>query len=637
MGEWVKFPTTYEKLQETFQRIGIGQEDDFGYVYEEWFITDYDCYVDGLYDKLGEYANLDELNYLASKLDEMDQSDYDRFVAAMGMGEYTGSIQDMINLCENLDCYEVYPDIHDDDDLGRLYIDEYGAMSVPEHQRNYIDYEAYGRDVRFEEGGEFTDSGYVFGTGSSFYAYYDGDRDSIPEEYRLLSSPDGDELEEPDEPGKTEEMCMGIAHDLDEYFRQHDPQYAADHPDAQLATSEIYGKLMDGRIAATEDMLHAMGKDAFDTFSARLEAFKKASGYEEWLDFDPAAIREALENPNQSHIDAMLDAAVRAEREYAHGEDAALLAAEIDRAFRDYLPEYSTYFPKEEVQRQVLADTLIEGGSPKIKTGLINAGRENGIQDELAPLIRKLEDFEKACSINTYLVYQVRSGEETRDFRYKSLDRLHELGHVVDPAHYELVYAAPLTPGENLKSIYHDLNMDRPSDYHARSMSMSDIVVMREYGKETAFFCDEFGFAEVPEFLNPALAPDTLLTGDTIQTPRGSFHVTGMSREQMEAAGYGVHHQSEDGKYLIMGNGTRAFAVFAEPAAEKENPLRTAEMTIEDDYGMIDGVINNGRRDEATAKPSIRGRLEDAKRECAERKPPEKKSPGRNTPEHDAL
>ena len=72
VGEWVKFPTTAEELKEVFKRIGIGQKDDFGQPYEEWFITDYDCYVDGLYSKLGEYENLDELNYLASKLDEMD-------------------------------------------------------------------------------------------------------------------------------------------------------------------------------------------------------------------------------------------------------------------------------------------------------------------------------------------------------------------------------------------------------------------------------------------------------------------------------------------------------------------------------------------------------------------------------------
>jgi len=121
-----------------------------------------------------------------------------------------------------------------------------------------------------------------------------------------------------------------------------------------------------------------------------------------------------------------------------------------------------------------------------------------------------------------------------------------------------------------------------------------------------------------------------------------------MSREQMEAAGYGVHHVSDDGKYLIMGNGTRAFAV-AVDQPEKDNPLRTAEMTLEDDYGMIDGVINNGRRGEelekaqgyaertTPEKPSIRERLEDAKRECAEHKPPEGKKPGRDVPEHDCL
>ena len=77
--------------------------------------------------------------------------------------------------------------------------------------------------------------------------------------------------------------------------------------------------------------------------------------------------------------------------------------------------------------------------------------------------------------------------------------------------------------------------------------------------------------------------------------------------------------------------------------------IRTAEMTLEDDYGMIDGVINNGRRGEelekakehsertTPEKPSIRERLEDAKRECAEHKPLEGKKPGRDVPEHDCL
>ena len=187
VGEWVKFPTTPEEMQKVFERIGIGQKDDFGQPYEEWFITDYDCYVDGLYDKLGEYENLDELNYLASKLDEMSQGEYEQFQAAMEIGDHSGSLQEIINLTENLDCYDIYPDIHDHDDLGRYYIEELDAMQVPEHLRNYIDYEAYGRDVALEEGGEFTDFGYVRDTGDTFHEYYDGDHGSIPEEYRVMT------------------------------------------------------------------------------------------------------------------------------------------------------------------------------------------------------------------------------------------------------------------------------------------------------------------------------------------------------------------------------------------------------------------------------------------------------------------
>ena len=169
-------------------------------------------------------------------------------------------------------------------------------------------------------------------------------------------------------------------------------------------------------------------------------------------------------------------------------------------------------------------------------------------------------------------------------------------------------------------------------------------MVLHENGRDTAHYCDRLGFSQVPEFLNPVqekeaplYTPDAMETGEVIRTPRGGFYVTAMSREQMEASGYGLHHQSDDGKYLIMANGTEAYAIPAEP--EKSNPLRTAEMTIEDDYNMIDGVINNGRRGEeqGKAKPSIRERLEDAKRECAERKAPENGHTGRSIPEHGDL
>ena len=188
VGEWVKFPTTAEELQKVFERIGIGSKDDFGRPYEEWFITDYDCYVDGLYEMLGEYENLDELNYLASKLEELDDHDYEHFQATMQVSDYTGSVKDLINLIDNLDKYEIYPGVEDYSDLGHYYIDEVGVMEVPEHLANYIDYEAYGRDVAIDEMGQFTNYGYVRDTQESFTEYYDGDRESIPDEYRVFGT-----------------------------------------------------------------------------------------------------------------------------------------------------------------------------------------------------------------------------------------------------------------------------------------------------------------------------------------------------------------------------------------------------------------------------------------------------------------
>ena len=90
----------------------------------------------------------------------------------------------------------------------------------------------------------------------------------------------------------------------------------------------------------------------------------------------------------------------------------------------------------------------------------------------------------------------------------------------------------------------------------------------------------------------PEATPDSLMTGETVKTPRGNFHITDMSREQIEAAGFGFHHASEDGKYLIMGNGTQAFAIAAEQP-QRDNPLKHVEDTIEQNDNNFDGLINN--------------------------------------------
>ena len=521
VGEWVKFPTTAEELKKVFERIGIGAKDDFGQTYEEWFITDYDCYVDGLYDLLGEYANLDELNYLASKLDDMSQDEYERFQAAMEIGDHTGSIQELINLTENLDCYDIYPDIHDHDDLGRYYIEELDAMQVPEHLRNYIDYEAYGRDIALEESGQFTDLGYVRDTGDSFHEYYDGERGSIPEEYRVMTFQDDIPEEE------ISEWAMDLAYDMDEFFRQNDPQYAAEHPEEHAAKEEIYENLTAGRISALDEKLAALGQTQEDYLPSEIEKFKDATGYEEFLDVDPQAIREAIENPDQSHVEEMLSFAEQANREYE-------------------------------------AELYGQPAAPEKLTVLVVEPKKEPYVKEIAPGLHALQA---------------------------------EVGGDI-AASYPFDDPVGLVLNDEGKLIGLDLNRSL-RDEHGE---IYDIVA--------------------GTFLVVGLGPESFasLPPDMIQKYTEQF-----KRPELFA--------SINGQIVSV-------------PVEPENPLRTAEMTLEDDYGMIDGIINNGRRGEELEKaqaearrttpekkPSIRERLKDAKRECESRKVPDKPAPQKKPPE----
>ena len=526
VGEWVRFPTTADEIKKVFERIGIGQTDEFGCVYEEWFVTDYDCYVDGLYDKLGEYVSLDELNYLASRLDEMTPSEYEQFQAAIEMGDHTRSLEDLINLTYNLDCYDVYPGIHDHDDLGRYYIEELGAMEIPSYLESYFDYEAYGRDVALEEGGEFTDFGYVRDTGDRFYEEYDGQIESIPEEYRVMNFED----EEPEEELTEDELydqrvtaSMEVAYEIDTFFRGYNMEYAAMFPDETVQQIVLHEYLLKGDTAEIKAGLHrtAEERDITDEVAPVVAALE---GYEQ---------KYGIVTPAPLTMDDKMDMATD-------------LAFDLDEFFRQHDPQYAAQHPEPHEQKELIADLLLEG---------------------------------KTAALREMLEEMAQTGDDILPGRIAEYER--ETGY--DPK------------------------------------------------QDTSITEDKAKLIERPE------QPDDHLTGERIQTPRGSFALTNLSKEQMEAAGYGVHHQSDDRQFLIMGNGTRAFAVVNAEMQEKENPLKTAEMTVEDDYAMIDGQINNGKREETKERPSIRERLAEAKRECAERPTPEKAREGRGTPEHGSL
>ena len=138
VGTTVHFPMTTQELQAALAKIGID-----GKRYSEVFFTSFDSDVLGLYDHLYECENIDELNELGHALLEVrDKGGLETFEAALVLGNHTRSVKDLINLTQNLDLYRFYPDISDDEGLGRLYADELGTIDIPEHIQNYFDYEA---------------------------------------------------------------------------------------------------------------------------------------------------------------------------------------------------------------------------------------------------------------------------------------------------------------------------------------------------------------------------------------------------------------------------------------------------------------------------------------------------------------
>ena len=98
-------------------------------------------------------------------------------------------MKDLITLAQNLDLYRFYPEIDGDEALGLMYAEELHTIEIPEHIRNYFDYEAYGRDMRLNEGGVFAPGGYVAADLGTFREYYRGTAD-IPPEHRIFAYPE---------------------------------------------------------------------------------------------------------------------------------------------------------------------------------------------------------------------------------------------------------------------------------------------------------------------------------------------------------------------------------------------------------------------------------------------------------------
>lgn len=191
---------------------------------------------------------------------------------------------------------------------------------------------------------------------------------------------------------------------------------------------------------------------------------------------------------------------------------------------------------------------------------------------------------------DAYAIYQLKDGEELRDYRFEGMDWITSRGLSVERENYNLVYTDTFAKYDGtrnrLEELWDRFNNDHPADFKGHSLSVSDIVAIKQSNVVSYHYCDSYDFVELPTFAKQL--PDNFLTGEQVDTPRGRFSLTSLTKEQIQQAGYGYHHSSDNGAYLIMGNGTRAFAIVNE-----DNPLRTAEMSTEQNYNQIDGIINN--------------------------------------------
>jgi hypothetical protein len=117
--------------------------------------------------------------------------------------------------------------------------------------------------------------------------------------------------------------------------------------------------------------------------------------------------------------------------------------------------------------------------------------------------VAAFEQAKDEAAQDTFSIYQLRGGDETRDFRFEPYDRLLAAGLAVEAANYNLIYTAELTPGTSLEDIFTRFNIDHPKDFKGHSLSVSDVVVLHQNGQDAAHYVDSFGFKKVPEFLQP--------------------------------------------------------------------------------------------------------------------------------------
>ena len=681
-GYWLDMPATKEQLHEAMQSVGITADNpqDFSI---RGFSDDPEKHIALPYEMVCA-ASVDELNFLAARIEQLDPAEIGKLNAALQQKNGFENIGQVIDFTYNVDFYVHIPEVHTYRDLGDYYLNQSGMVQMPEEWKGGIDLTAFGRNAAEQEKGAFTEYGYIVESGDEWERQFEGRE--VPEEYRIMSYPQ-------QERGEQDKAFMDAAEAQQTETPPAEPPQprpvvpiilSSEKPGDKV--KEITARLEQGIQAVFDsdrykEFLTAMSKfhdySLNNTILIAMQGGNLVKGYSQWQkEFDrhvksgekgikifapaPYKVKKLVDKIDPDTRKPILDSegkTVKEEKEVTVPAFKVVTVFDISQTEGKEFPDLSVKPLLADVEQYEDFFAALEKASPvpiafeqitngangyfsltdkriAIKEGVSELQAVKTAIHEIAHA--KLHDVD----LNAPPEQQNRVDRHTREVEAESVAYTVCQHFGLDTSDYSFGYVAGWSSGKEMTELkasletiqatakeliteieghFTELQQQReaeqeqqtpvfdklpPEQQQALSDTVKDTLQMlvdadkRIYGDVTgktleAIAAQGYSYKDGQlEKQQPEATPDSLMTGETVKTPRGNFHITDMSREQIEAAGFGFHHASEDGKYLIMGNGTQAFAIAAEQP-QRDNPLKHVEDTIEQNDNNFDGLINN--------------------------------------------
>ena len=681
-GYWLDMPATKEQLQAAMQSVGITADNpqDFSI---RGYSDDPEKHIALPYEMVCA-ADVDELNFLAARLEQLDPAEVGKLNAALQQKNGLTNIGQVIDFTYNVDFYVHIPEAHTYRDLGDYYLNQSGMVQMPEEWKGGIDLTTFGRNAAAQEKGAFTEYGYIVESGDEWERQFEGRE--VPEEYRIMSYPQRSR-------GEQDKAYMDAAETQQAAVQAAEPQQprpvvpiilTSEKPAEKV--KEITARLEQGVQAIFDsdrykEFLTAMSKfhdySLNNTILIAMQGGNLVMGFRQWeKEFDrhvkkgekgikifapaPYKVKKLVDKIDPETRKPMLDRegkVVKEETEITVPAFKVITVFDISQTEGKEFPDLSVKPLLADVEQYEDFFAALEKASPvpitfeqitngangyfsltdkriAIKEGVSELQAVKTAIHEIAHA--KLHDVD----LNAPPEEQNRVDRHTREVEAESVAYTVCQHFGLDTSDYSFGYVAGWSSGKEMTELkasletiqatakeliteieghFTELQQQRqaeqeqqtpvfdklpPEQQQALSDTVKNTLQMlvdadkRIYGDVTgktleAIAAQGYSYKDGQlEKQQPEATPESLLTGETVRTPRGNFHITDMSREQIEASGFGFHHASEDGKYLIMGNGTQAYAIAAEQP-QRDNPLKHVEDTIEQNDNNFDGLINN--------------------------------------------